>query len=132
MRITVACPEALISDANHLAMVLAESEADNLTYREVAFEDANGNVYAVTSFEATEDWVNRAQTALARPDWDVNNFIDMDAANRAQAALVFEVFPDIATASATALTALAGPRASESAILMGLARLPLEPLPEEP
>jgi len=132
MRITVACGEALISDANNLAMVLAKSEADNLTYRDPTWQDANGNVYAVTSFEVTEDWVNRAQSPLVRPDWDVNDFIDMGAANRAQAALVFEAVPNIPTADPTALTALAGPSAREALILMGLTRLPLEPLPEEP
>lgn len=126
MRITVACPEALISDANNLAMVLAKSEADNLTYREPTWEDANGNVYAVASFVAEEPWINRAQTALVRPEWDVNNFIDMDAANRAQAALVFEVLPNTPTASPTALTALGGPSGLEALALMGLTELPIE------
>jgi len=129
MRITVACPEALISDANNLAMVLAKSEADNLTYREPIWKDANGNFYAVTSFEVTEDWVTRAQAALVRPEWDVNNIIDMDAANRAQAALIFEVFPNIPAVAATGLSALAGPRAHEALSLMGLVHISNEQSP---
>lgn len=124
MRITVACPESMMADANNLAMVLAESEADNQTYREPSWQDANGNAYAVTSFEATADWINRAQTELVRPEWDATNFIDMSAATRAQAALNFEVFPAAITASPSNLTALAGPRASESLVLMGLTRIP--------
>ena len=123
MRITVACGEALISDANNLAMVLAKSEADNETYRQPTWQDTNGNVYAVTSFEVTEDWVNRAQSPLVRPDWDVNNFIDMDAANRAQAALVFEAFPNIPTAAPTAKP---WPNLSTSSARLGR-RVPFHP-----
>ena len=126
MRITVACPESMMADANHLAMVLAESEADNQTYRDPSWQDASGNLYAVTSFEATENWVNQAQTQLVRPEWDVANIIDMTAAARAQAALEFGAFPVQVTASPSQLTALAGPRAREALVLMGLSRTPEE------
>lgn len=85
MRITVACPEALISDANHLAMVLAEGPADALTYRIPSWQDADGNIYAAASFVAQPSWVDTAQGPLERPEWDTDNTINMAAAARAHA-----------------------------------------------
>lgn len=123
MRITVACPENLIDDANHLAMVLAESVADSETYRNPSWQDSEGNLYAAASFVANEEWIGRAQTELTRPDWDTENVIDMVAANRAQAALVFEVSPNTVTATPTALTALGGPSGREALEAMGLTQV---------
>ena len=44
IRITVACPEALIADANHLAMVLAQGPEDGETYGQPGWQDAEGNL----------------------------------------------------------------------------------------
>ena len=90
MRITVACPATLQADANNLAMVLAFGPADELTYGEPSWQDAEGNLYAAASFEAAPEWVTGAQSPLARPSWDTMPYtISMAAATRAQAALVF-------------------------------------------
>ena len=53
----------------------------------------------------SDTFTTTAQSGLQRPSWDVDNIIDMDAARRAQAALVFsleavEVAPDKLTACA--------------------------------
>ena len=85
MRITVACPEALIPDANHLAMVLAEGPPDAMTYRNPSWQDADGNLYAAASFVAQPSWVDAAQGPLERPEWDTDYTVNMAAANRAQA-----------------------------------------------
>jgi len=88
MRVTAACPESLIEDANHLAMCLAFSEADGETYRTpCGWQDAAGNRYACASFEARDEWLSAAQSPLQRPEWDTTSIIDMAAAARAQAVI---------------------------------------------
>ena len=104
MRITCACPEDLIPDANQYAMCLGLSEADSETYRGLNWTDAQGNLYAAASFDARDEWVIFAQTVLQRPAWDVDEVIDMQAAAQAQAALVFS--SEATLASPTALTAI--------------------------
>ena len=88
MRITIACPEALIPAANTLAMTLAFSEADSLTFRATDWCDASGNRYAACSFEAAPGWVERALELLVRPAWDLDDLVDIEAAGVAQSALV--------------------------------------------
>ena len=68
IRITVACPDAMRDDANALAMVLAEGPDDGATYGAAHWQDAQGNTYAVASFEASPEWVQAAQGTLSRPD----------------------------------------------------------------
>ncbi len=117
-RITAAAPEALVYECNQLAMVLAFSVADGLTYTGLNWSDGDGNLYAAASWEASDAWVEGASQPLVRPAWDVDEVIDMDAANRAQAALVFSTDPVPATP--THLTALSGPDAVAALGLMGL------------
>jgi hypothetical protein len=123
-RITAAAPEALVSDSNNLAMCLAFSVADGLTYTGLNWQDADGNLYAAASWEASDAWVAGVSQPLVRPAWDVDEVIDMDAANRAQAALVFSTDPVLAIP--TALTALSGPDAVAALGLMGLTPVPQE------
>jgi len=99
-RITAAAPEALVSDANQYAMCLGQSEADGQTYRGLNWTDADGNLYAAASFEARDEWITFAQAPLVRPAWDVDEIIDMVAAERAQAALVYAVEPVLAVPGA--------------------------------
>lgn len=118
MRITCSCPEALVSDANQLAMALGFSEADGETYRGLNWQDANGNLYAAASFEARDEWIVAAQQPLIRPAWDVNEVIDMDAAERAQAALVFST--EAVLALPTKLTAVGNMEGVAALAAMGL------------
>jgi hypothetical protein len=118
MRITVASPEALIDDANQLAMCLAYGPADGQTYVGLNWKDADDNLYAATSFEARDEWIAFAQAPLTRPAWDTEEIIDMVAAARAQAVLVFSTEP--VTADATHLTAMGGPNGPEALAAMGL------------
>ena len=103
MRITIACPDALRDDANNLAMVLGYGSSDAETYVALNWLDTAGNLYACASLPVSDTFTTAAQSGLQRPAWDVDNIIDMDAARRAQAALVFsleavEVAPDNLTA----------------------------------
>lgn len=86
MRITIICPAQHRDDANHLAMALGQSEADGLTYGEPAWQDASGNLYSVASLPVSSSFIDRATSALTRPEWDSEPYtISMAAAERAQA-----------------------------------------------
>ena len=118
MRITCSCPELLIPDANQYAMCLGFSEADGETYRGLNWVDAQGNFYAAASFEASDDWIIFAQAPLVRPAWDVNNVIDMAAAERAQSALVFST--EAVLAITGQMTAIGGMDGLSALVAMGL------------
>jgi len=124
LRLTIACPEALRDDANNLAMALGYRPDDAGTYVGLNWQDADGNLYACASLIVSDTFVSTAQSTLSRPTWDVDNIIDMDAARRAQAALVFsleavEVAPD-------KLTACAGDDALAVLAKMGLTQVEVD------
>lgn len=129
MRITASCPEALVSDANQLAMALGLSEADGETYRGLNWTDGT-NLYTAASFDASDAWLDAAQAPLTRPAWDTAEIIDMDAAARAQAALVFwqatEDSPAPPAADPLRLTAIGGMEGPDAIAAMGL--VPVEAL----
>lgn len=81
--ITVACPEALIGDANQLARVLGYGPDDDQTYGAAIWQDAGGNLYAVASGLVSEAFPAAAAAPLSAPEWGA----DMAAAARAQAAI---------------------------------------------
>ena len=119
MRLTIACPNALRDDANNLAMVLGYRPDDAETYVGVNWQDAGGNLYACASLIVSDAFTTTAaQSGLQCPSWDVDNIIDMDAARRAQAALVFSLTP--VTAIPDKLTACAGDDALSTLAAMGL------------
>jgi hypothetical protein len=122
-------------------MVLAMGPADALTYGEPNWQDAAGNFYSCASFVAPKNLVERLQSELQRPQWDVvgattddegighpgsDGIIDMDAARRAQAALVYRLEPVSATPDK--LTACQGNDALGVLAAMGLVRIELEDL----
>jgi len=125
LRVTIACPAALLNDANALALVLGETAADVVTFRSASWEDADGNRYAVASTLARESFVHRAQTALEAPDHAPD--ADLAAAGRAQAALVIATDESPAQASPGALVARMGAstdRALDHVAALGLTRVP--------
>lgn len=48
-RMSLAVPQALISKANQLALIVGESEHDNKTFTAANWQDKGGNLYAVCS-----------------------------------------------------------------------------------
>jgi len=122
VRTTVSCPQALIPQANQLAMALAFSEADGNTYGALNWQDANGNTYAAASFLARPEWIDAAQSPLVRPAWDTGKIIDMDAAAEAQAALVYST--EAIAAEPAKLTAIGGMEGIEALAAMGLQLVP--------
>jgi hypothetical protein len=136
MRLTAAAPEALRAAANQLAMVLAFSEADANTYGSLRWQDSEGNLYAAASFIAQPEWIVAAQAPLQRPEWDTGEIIDMDAAERAQAALVVWLGGDSEDvlhppqANPDALTVVAGDDGLAALAAMGLVQVPAPDFPE--
>jgi len=124
MRLTIPCPDALRADGNHFAMALGSGPADALTYGELNWQDAGGNLYACASLVVSDAFTTAAQSGLQRPSWDVDNIIDMDAARRAQAALVVSLTP--VTAMPDKLTACVGDDALAVLAAMGLAQVEVD------
>lgn len=111
-------PEDLIFSANQLAMVVAESEADGMTFDAPNVVDGEGNLYYARNIWASKGLIPALQRPLVRPAWDVNEIIDMVAAERAQAALVFST--EALPASPAALTAIGGMDGVAALAAMGL------------
>ena len=118
MRLTIACPNALRDDANQLAMVLGYGPDDVQTYVALNWHDVDGNLYACASLTVSDTFTTTAQSPLQRPAWDTDSHVNMAAANRAQAALVFSLTP--VTAMPDKLTACVGDDALATLAAMGL------------
>jgi hypothetical protein len=84
-RATIASPVAHIADANQLALCLGESSADDKTFNTAAWQDAEGNLYAVSSTVAKPIFAQIAGQPLQAPDHAPE--MDVAAATRAQALL---------------------------------------------
>jgi hypothetical protein len=48
-KLTIVVPEALITQANNLALIIGEAEADISTFKTAGWVDSNGDKYAVCS-----------------------------------------------------------------------------------
>jgi hypothetical protein len=99
-------------------MVLGYGPSDAETYVALNWHDVDGNLYACASLPVSDAFTTAAQTALQRPAWDTDSHVNMDAARRAQAALVFSLTP--VTAMPDKLTACAGDDALATLAAMGL------------
>ena len=84
-RVTIAVPIAHIQDANQLALCLGESSADDRTFTNASYQDAQGNLYAVASTVARPTFAQSAGQPLQAPDHSPG--MDLTAATRAQAML---------------------------------------------
>ena len=124
MRLTIACPKALRDDANQLAMALGYRPDDAETYVGLNWQDAGGNLYACASLIVSDAFTTAAQSGLQRPSWDTDSHVNMDAARRAQAALVFSLTP--VTAMPDKLTACTGDDALATLAAMELTQVEVD------
>ena len=127
-RITIACPAAHTDDANQRAMALGYGPADGLTYSNVGYQDALGNLYACASLPVGDSFVSTATSPLERPEWDTEEVIDMTKATQAQG-LVFlwtpnEDDPYPPQANPSQIVAILGPSGLEAISTMGLLAVP--------
>ena len=60
-RVTIAAPESMMTEANHLACIMGESAADIETFKSANYQDSAGNLYAVCSTVVTDTFM-AAQT----------------------------------------------------------------------
>jgi hypothetical protein len=120
MRITIACPVSMVSDANHLAMILAFGPADALTYNGGTWRDESGNLYSAASGIIGSQFLGLATSALARPSWDTDNVVNMAGAARAQAAVALIQDGASPLASPTRITAIIGDDGLAALAAMGL------------
>jgi len=84
-RATIATPDAHVPDANQIALALGESSADDQTFTNASYQDADGNLYAVCSTVAKPIFAQMAGQPLQAPDHAPD--MDLEAATRAQALL---------------------------------------------
>lgn len=119
MRVIIACPEALIGDANQLALCLGLGPEDAQTYGAACWLDAAGNRYAVASAIVSSRFAGDAASPLDTPPWGA----DMPAARRAQAAIQINV-----EAGPDRLAAVFGDDAISALTALGLTRLPEGPV----
>ena len=117
MRVTIACPEALIGDANQLALCLGLGPEDAQTYGAAIWQDAAGNRYAVASAVVGEGFVADASSPLADPPWGA----DMTAAARAQALIQIDT-----PAAPDRIAAILGDDALGALVVLGLSRIEVE------
>lgn len=121
IRVSIAVPEELISDANQLARVVGYSELDGETFGSPNAEDADGNLYAFASGLVKPRFVTDVMNELVEPEWGA----DMEAAQRAQSLLQVsstesgEPFP----ADPERITAVIGWEAPDALEILGLVRL---------
>lgn len=89
IRVTLACPQGLISEANQLMMILGNGPEDGKSFLYANWETDQGVAYCAASTMVGEEWIRRISFKLVRPEWDVEPYvIDLDAAERARYALV--------------------------------------------
>ena len=117
MRVTIACPEALIGDANQLALCLGLGPEDAHTYGAACWLDAAGNRYAVASAIVPSRFAADAAAPLADPPWGA----DMTAAARAQALIQFG-----APAAPDRLACIIDDDAGAALLVLGVTRAPDE------
>jgi hypothetical protein len=79
--LTIACPEAHISDGNQFSRCVGLGPDDDKTFGLALWQDALGNLYAVASGLVGDSFTETATSPLVEPAWGC----DMEAAERAQA-----------------------------------------------
>lgn len=110
-RVTIACPQPHIADANQLARCIGLGPDDEKTYGAAAWQDALGNLYAVASAVVGDGFAQAAGSTLSAPAWGCN----MAAARRAQALIQIG-----SAASPDKLSAMFGDDAIAAVAALGL------------
>ncbi|MCK0126834.1 hypothetical protein MWU76_20765 [Gelidibacter sp. F2691] len=127
LRITIACPERLIEDANQFALCVGSSAADAQTFSQATWETAQGERFALASLLAGDSFPVAASQPLKAPA----HAPDMDLASATRAQMVLEIWSPMISRMPPAL--------KESAILavvgiepkLALPLLELSPIPIE-
>ena len=106
-RVTICVPEALIDDANQLALCLGTTPWDAQTFGQIWTEDASGNRYTYAHTPVSAAWLASVGATLSAPAFAPD--ADLAAAGRAQAALVQYALEAAQPAQLTQITAVVEP-----------------------
>lgn len=127
IRITIACPEGMMSEANQFALCVGNSPADAQTFGSATWEDGTGERYALASLLAGAQFPQVAGAPLQAPAYTPD--ADIAEAGIAQAALRIwspmsqGSFPEIGP---DRLVAVIGLEAGLAIPLLGLSPVPIE------
>lgn len=91
-RLTVICPESLMTPANHLAVSIGEMLGDFYTFIQADWEDSQGNRYAIMSSAITDIFFQYAGSMLQRRDFAPDNW-SFELATQAQMAVILWTGP---------------------------------------
>ncbi|MCK8485390.1 hypothetical protein MUY21_15210 [Aliiroseovarius sp. S2029] len=127
IRITIACPEHLMSQANQFALCVGNSPADVQTFGAATWEDGAGERYALASLLAGVRFPQLAAAPLAAPA----HAPDADIAGATQAQSVLRIWSPASTDSfpevgVDRLVAVIGLEAGLAIPLLGLSPIPTE------
>ena len=117
-RWTIFVPEAMIADANQLALCIGQTAADVNTFKAATYDDASGNLYAVTSTVAQATFATSASSPLSAPVYAPD--ADITSAGRAQAALVIYDPQSPVQADPSRILAIRGDNAQASLAIAGV------------
>ena len=140
LRLTIATPAAHLDDTRNLAVALGwingYTPAEWRASFSAQYQDAEGNIFHVSSFEASTDWIATATTMglVERPPQDVGKLdpdtgeygppyvVNLAGAHRAQDKLVTwqPGDGDVPQAALGRIVAIVGPSGREALALMGL------------
>lgn len=123
IRLTIACPEADVSDANALFSCLGQSEADGFTFGASTWESGGGERYLLASLYTDATILGALVSPLTAPAWNVN----LAAAERAQDLLEIVTperldaeGPEIALAIPMMITVIVGVEPAQALQLLGV------------
>ena len=129
IRITIACPEAHLSDAGQFARATGYGPEDETTFALApTYADAGGNLYRVASGPVSAGYPTTAASPLAEPEWGA----DMTAAARAQALIAVWQPPEDPDAPVEPfarpdrIAAVIGDDVAAALAVLGLVRIPGE------
>ncbi|MCK0141184.1 hypothetical protein [Aliiroseovarius sp. F20344] len=127
LRITIACPEELIGDANQFALCVGSSAADAQTFSQAIWEIKQGDRFALASLLAGDSFPVAASQPLKAP----HHAPDMDLAAATQAQMKLEVWsPTVSNTppalNKTTILAVVGIEPKFALPLLDLSPIPIE------
>ncbi|MDE9450352.1 hypothetical protein J3R80_07700 [Aliiroseovarius sp. Z3] len=127
IRITIACPEGLISEANQFALCVGNTPADAQTFRSATWETESGDRYALASLLAGAQFPQVAASPLSAPahapDANTTEASIAQAALRIWSPMSEDSFPEVGL---DRLVAIVGLEAGMAIPLLGLSPVPIE------
>ena len=117
-RISLVVPKQYIEQANHLALVMGESDADIGTFKEANWQDADGNLYSVCSALCKPVVLGALTSGL--PDPVPTHAAGVDISKAQQALDLLKVYEEGITASPEYIVLAIDCEPLEAFISMGL------------